>query len=62
LSDLVIDGVNGYLIDTRNPVDLAEKIELVYRGEFVDIRANLNQEYTLETMVARTLQIYRDLL
>lgn len=62
LTDLVQDGVNGYLIETRNPADLAEKIELVYRGNFNNIRENLNEEYTLETMVSKTLQTYRDLL
>lgn len=62
LGNLVEDGVNGYLIKTRDPLDLAEKIRLVHEGCFVDIRAKLNPEYTLATMVERTLETYRELL
>lgn len=60
LDNLVEDGVNGYLIKTRDPQDLAEKIRLVYRGEFKDIREHLNPEYTLATMVERTLGVYEE--
>lgn len=58
LDDLVEDGINGYLINTRDPQDLAEKIRLVHRGEFKNIRKRLNPEYTLATMVEKTLGVY----
>lgn len=60
LVDLVEDGVNGYLIRTQDPQDLAEKILAAYRVGFGDIRATLNPEYTLTTMVQRTLDVYRE--
>ncbi|MFK5925632.1 MAG: glycosyltransferase family 4 protein [Desulfuromusa sp.] len=62
LTNLVEDGVNGYLINTQNYLDLAEKIRLVSRGDFVNLRENLNPEYSLTTMVERTLATYRELL
>lgn len=62
LEGLVVDGVNGYLIRTRDPADLAEKIRLVRRGRFADIRRNLNPEYTLRVMVEKTLATYREIL
>jgi glycosyltransferase involved in cell wall biosynthesis len=57
-----VNGVNGYLINTRDPRDLAEKIRLVRQGRFRDIRANLNPEYTLDTMVEKTIAVYKELL
>jgi glycosyltransferase involved in cell wall biosynthesis len=60
LVDLVKDGVNGYLIRTENPQGLAEKILAAYRVGFGDVRATLNPEYTLTTMVQRTLDVYAE--
>lgn len=62
LTNLVEDGVNGYLVETKNPEDLAEKISQVYHQKFTGIRASLNPEYTLATMVEKTLATYRELL
>lgn len=62
LQNLVVDGVNGYLINTRDPRDLAGKIRLVRMERFRNIRANLNPEYTLDTMVEKTIATYRELL
>ncbi len=62
LTNLVEDGVNGYLINTQDFVDLAEKIQLVRQGEFTKVRNNLNPEYTLSTMVQKTLAVYRELM
>jgi len=61
LNNIIEDGVNGYLIETRNPVDLAEKIYAVYQGHFSGIREALNPEYTLATLVEKTLSVYREL-
>lgn len=62
LINLVRDGVNGYIITTRNPKDLAEKIYRVKQTAFIGIRKKLNPEYTLQTMVEKTLAVYRKLL
>lgn len=61
LQNLVEDGVNGYLVATRDPADLAAKIRLVHQGDFRGIREGLNPEYTLATMVERTIATYREL-
>ena len=62
LNNLVEDGVNGYLIETKNPTDLADKIYTVSQGDFGGIRRRLNPEYTLSTLVEKTLAVYRELL
>ncbi len=45
LVNLVQDGLNGYIIATKNPQDLAEKICLAKQTAFTDIRNRLNPEY-----------------
>jgi glycosyltransferase involved in cell wall biosynthesis len=62
LVNLVQDGLDGYIIATKNPRDLAEKIRLAKQTVFTDIRNRLNPEYTLGTMVEKTLAVYRKLL
>jgi glycosyltransferase involved in cell wall biosynthesis len=62
LVNLVQDGENGYIIATKNPRDLAEKICLAEQTAFTDIRNRLNPEFTLGTMVEKTLGVYRKLL
>lgn len=62
LQNLVEDGVNGYLISTRDPADLAAKIRLVHQGDFHGIRSRLNPDYTLAAMVEHTIDTYRELL
>ncbi len=62
LVNLVQDGVNGYIIATKNPRDLTEKICLAEQRAFTGIRDRLNPEYTLGTMVEKTLGVYRKLL
>jgi len=62
LVNLVKDGENGFIIDTKNPHDLAEKIYMAKQSTFKDIRSRINPEYTLQTMVDKTLGVYRKLL
>lgn len=62
LQNLVVDGVNGYLVKTQNPQDLAEKIRMVRQGAFTGIRAGINPEYTLATMVEKTIATYEELI
>jgi glycosyltransferase involved in cell wall biosynthesis len=61
LVNLVQDGINGFVIGTRNPRDLAGKIRLAKKTAFTGIRSGLNPEYTLPTMVDKTLTVYRKL-
>lgn len=62
LKNLVVDGVNGFIINTRDPDDLAEKaikaLSLARKG----IRDSVPEEYTLPCMVEKTLSVYRGLL
>lgn len=61
LNNLVVDDINGYLIENQNPADLVDKIRRAYAADFTGIREQLNPEYTLSTMVERTLSVYREL-
>lgn len=61
LNNLVVDDINGYLIENQNPADLVDKILRAYSAEFTGIREQLNPEYTLSTMVDKTLAVYREL-
>ena len=62
LGHLITDGRNGFVIRTQDPADLAEKIRLARQLQYGDLRAELNPEFTLETMVARTLAVYEELV
>jgi glycosyltransferase involved in cell wall biosynthesis len=61
LNNLVVNDINGYLIENQNPADLVDKILRAYSTEFTGIREQLNPEYTLSTMVDKTLSVYREL-
>ena len=61
LNDLVENDKNGYIIKTQDEKDLAEKIILTHNKNFTNIRENLNQEYTLNTMINNTIKIYEEL-
>jgi len=62
LRNLVVDGVNGYLVATKHPEELASRIRQVHGGDFSGIRSRLDPEYTLDTMVEKTIATYRELL
>jgi glycosyltransferase involved in cell wall biosynthesis len=62
LRNLVEDGKNGFVIKTRDPADLADKMLRALELPREGIRATVPFEYTLECMVEQTLGVYRDLL
>ena len=62
LNNLVRDGVNGFIINTRDAADLAAKIMKTLDLPRANIRASIPREYTLDFMVAETVSAYRNLL
>ncbi|NIM74343.1 MAG: glycosyltransferase [Gammaproteobacteria bacterium] len=62
LRNLVHDGSNGFIINTRDPEDLAEKVIRGLALERKGIRETVPEEYTLAHMAEQTLTVYRDLL
>lgn len=62
LNNLVRDDVNGFIIATRDPADLAAKILRALELPRTNLRATVPPEFTLDEMVARTLSVYRGLL
>ena len=61
LNDIIIDGKNGYIIKTKDPIDLSNKIIRASDNSFEDIRENLNHEFTLEALAESTIKIYNSL-
>ena len=55
LNHLVRDGVNGFIINTHDPEDLAAKAVKAMELTRAGIRATIPQEFTLEAMVESTL-------
>ena len=62
LNNLVRDGVNGYIIKTRDAADLAAKLTRALEIPRANIRATVPDEFTLDAMVAQTLRVYQTLL
>jgi glycosyltransferase involved in cell wall biosynthesis len=62
LNNLVRDGVNGFIIKTRDAADLAAKMTQALEISRANVRATVPEEFTLDTMVSKTLEVYRSLL
>jgi glycosyltransferase involved in cell wall biosynthesis len=62
LRNLVVDGSNGFIINTRDPEDLAAKAIKALTLPREGIRESVPEEYTLSQMAEKTLSVYRDLL
>ena len=64
LTNMIIDDVNGYLVKNQDVQGLSDKLELLHKNieNFRNVRESVNKEYTLETMVEKTVSIYKELL
>ena len=62
LNNIIIDGVNGAIIETQNVEDLAEKIKTLYKDLPQNVQETLPYEFTLDALVENTLQVYEELL
>ena len=62
LNNLVRDGVNGFIIKTRDAADLASKMTHALALPRAEVRSTVPHEFTLDAMVGSTLAVYRDVL
>jgi len=62
LNNIVEDGINGAIIETKNEKQLAAKILKVKEDSFESIIDTIPYEYTLDAMVENTLNIYKKLV
>lgn len=62
LRNLVQDGLNGFIIETRHPKDLARRMLQALELPREGIRRTIPPEYTLDHMVEQTLAVYRRVL
>lgn len=61
LNNLIIDEVNGAIIKTQNPIDLANKIHYLYQNMPQNVKKTLPYEFTLEALVESTIKVYLSL-
>src|SRR5439155_12020084 len=67
-SELVVDGVTGFLVPPSNPRAVAEKLELLLadaetaREMGVAGRRRLESQFSLEQLVERNLRMYQEVL
>ncbi len=61
LNNVIKDGVNGFLVRTSDPYDLSEKLKIINNKPFENVRSTINNEYTLQTMVCKTLDLYNQI-
>ncbi len=62
LNNLIVDGVNGAIIETQNPDDLAEKIRYLYENMPQNVKETLPYAFTLKALVESTLEVYKSVL
>jgi len=61
LNNIIIDRVNGAIIETQNVEDLAEKIKILYKDMPQNVKETLPREFTLEALVDNTIKVYESL-
>jgi len=61
LNNLIIDEINGAIIETQNPENLAKKIQLLYQEMPQNVNETLPYEFTLQALVESTLNVYQSL-
>ncbi|MEO0475476.1 MAG: glycosyltransferase family 4 protein [Planctomycetota bacterium] len=62
LTNLVEDGVNGAVIETKNPDALAKAIQSLHANPLTGIRETVPHHYTLDAMVDQVIGVYEALL
>jgi glycosyltransferase involved in cell wall biosynthesis len=62
LKDIVIDGKNGAIIETKNALQLAKKIVEVKQYDYQNVSHTIPKEYTLDVMTKSTLRVYKEAL
>jgi glycosyltransferase involved in cell wall biosynthesis len=62
LIDIVIDGINGAIIESKNISQLATKIIEVRNHNYQNVSKTIPEEYTLDMMTKSTLDVYRNIL
>ncbi len=58
LRNLVVDGVNGYVINNQDVEDLAQSIKKLHATPIRETRLTVDPTFTLDAMVEDTLKIY----
>jgi len=59
LNNLIEDGLNGAIIETGNPDDLAEKIKYLHENMPTNVKETLPYEFTLDALVESTIKVYK---
>lgn len=62
LANLAEDGVNGAVIETKNPDALADAIKALHADPPTNVRETVPHSYTLDAMVERVIGVYEELL
>ena len=62
LTNLVEDGVNGAVIETKNPDALANAVKRLHADPPTNVRQTVPHSYTLDAMVDRVIGVYEELL
>jgi glycosyltransferase involved in cell wall biosynthesis len=65
--DLIKDGEGGFLCETNNPRDYADKLNLLAKSEELRFKMGaINKEeikkYNIDSICSRMLEIYKDVL
>ncbi len=61
LRNLVVDGVNGYIIKNQDVDGLAKSMLSLYQAPIKETRTTVDPTFTLDAMVESTLAVYRKL-
>ena len=62
LNHVIKDGINGYLFEQGSVLSLKEKLELLISKPIINTRGTLPSEFTLNSMVESTVEVYKNAL
>lgn len=58
LKNIVVDGVNGYVIEVNNTESLAHSIEKILLNPILETRSSIPYEHTLDSLIDSLITIY----
>ena len=62
MTEIIVDGENGFLVPPGKPEFLAGKLESVARKPFGELRPHVEKRFSLKQMVDKTIAVYQEVL
>ena len=62
MTEIIVEGENGFLVSPGEPELLAGKLPSVARKPFGELRPHVEKRFSLKQMVDKTIAVYQEVL